>query len=260
MELFPTNVNDWWGSTLHSNNDSSASDSSNSSPDESEPILLPHKSFGSKRVSTDNYTSTTPVINSTAKSKDLTEPDMVLTEFNQLTPEKLRTQGNIKGVVFDIDDTLSRYKPGNNRSIPPELKKQLKGLQDSGIQLGIISNNPSSKLVRKFQDELAKDGIYVAAISNGHKPDTKSLERMEKAMHLPASQMMMIGDNPDTDVKSGEKAGVKTAKVDWFHTSEVRKEVMEAGDKILNFGTHIKEKFSPKESNEPEFFPAPKHT
>ncbi len=193
------------------------------------------------------------------QTNDGIKPDLTFRDFNQLTPENVRTQGNIRGMVFDVDDTLSKYHLSGNRTIPPELKQRLKTLQDSGIQLGIISNNPDSKLVRQFQDELGNEGIEVAVISNGQKPGTKSLEMMENYMGLPANQIMMVGDNPDTDVESGKKAGCKTVQVDWFHTSELHKDGMELGDKALHYVDKFKAFFD-SNADQPQFFPPPQQS
>lgn len=187
---------------------------------------------------------------------DSTQPDAKLTDFNQLTPEMVRSQGDIKGIAFDVDDTLSEFKLLGDRSIPPELKQRLKTLQDSGIKLGMISNNPSSSTVLQFQKELADSGINMAVISNAQKPGTEGLEMMSKEFGVPLNQMMMVGDSKNTDVASGEKAGVKTVQVDWFGTSDLHKEGMSLLDKVASVFNKVKGVFSPG-SEQPEFFPPP---
>lgn len=195
-------------------------------------------------------------------SGDPNKPDLIFKSFNDLTPEYVNSKGAISGMVFDIDDTLSKYKLGNDRTIPPELKQQLKILQDGnnkfgGIKLGIISNNPDGELIQQFQKELADAGIQVAAISNGQKPGTESLEMMQQAMGgLPADQIMMVGDNPDTDIASGKKAGFKTGQADWFGTGTLRKEFMQVGDKAMSFIEDVKGAFD-SDADRPQFHPPP---
>lgn len=189
-----------------------------------------------------------------ASETDPSQPDLVFNNFDELTPQNVRRKGMVRGMVFDVDDTLSKYKLGGGRTIPDELKQRLHTLQGSGIQLGIVSNNPDSELVQQFQSELADAGIHVAVISNGQKPNTKSLEMMQEYMGLPANQMMMVGDNPDTDVASGKQAGFKTALVDWFGRSELHQEGMQLGDKALGYFDKFKSIFD-SNAGKPQFFP-----
>lgn len=192
----------------------------------------------------------------TSAPSDSAAPDLIFTNFNQLTPENIQQAGPIGGIIFDVDDTLSKFQLGSDRSIPQELKDRLLVLQSSGIQLGIVSNNPDSKLIQQLQSELADAGIQVPVISNGQKPSTKGLEMMQQYMGLPPNQIMMIGDNPETDIESGKKAGFKTAQVDWFNTSELHKKGMEWGDKALNMVDNVTNFFNP-DGSEPQFFPPP---
>jgi HAD superfamily phosphatase (TIGR01668 family) len=203
---------------------------------------------------TRNVSSTTKV-DSTSSNK----PDLKMTQFSQLNMQNLQANGcgNVKGVVFDVDDTLSKYKLTGQRTIPPELKAQLKELQANGIQLGIVSNNPNDKLVQQFKKELAADGIEMASVSNAQKPGTKGLREMQKQMgDIPDDQMLMIGDNPETDVASGKNAGFKTAQVDWFGNGALHKDMMKWGDEGLGGYQKMKQTLFGSKSSEPVYSPA----
>jgi HAD superfamily phosphatase (TIGR01668 family) len=169
-----------------------------------------------------------------------------LKKFSELKPEN-----GVKGMVFDVDDTLSKAKLGK-RGVPQDLKNQLKTLQDSGVQLGIVSNNPSPEAALKIQKELADSGIAVDVVGGAHKPDTKGLQMMQQDFGLPADQMMMVGDNPDTDMKSGNRAGFKTAQADWFGNGKLHKAMVQKSDTVMQ---HIKGTTDP--DDQPTFYPSP---
>jgi len=204
----------------------------------------------------DSFIRSTSSASSVKTPSDSKTPDFKMTQFSQLSMQNLQANGcgNVKGVVFDVDDTLSKYKlSGSQRSIPRELKAQLKELQDNGVQLGIVSNNPDDKLVQQFKKELAADGIQMASVSNAQKPGTKGLREMQKQMgNIPDDQMLMIGDNPNTDIASGNKAGFKTAQVDWFGNNGLHKDMMKWGDK----GLSLKQSLFGGHSDQPVYSPA----
>ena len=204
----------------------------------------------------DSFTRSTSSTSSVKTANNSKTPDFKMTQFNQLNMQNLQANGcgNVKGVVFDVDDTLSKYKMSGQRTIPPELKAQLKELQANGIQLGIVSNNPDDKLVQKFKKELAADGIEMASVSNAQKPGTKGLREMQKQMgNIPDDQMLMIGDNPNTDIASGNKAGFKTAQVDWFGQSNMHKDMMKWGDEGLGGYQKIKQTLFDSHSDQPVY-------
>jgi HAD superfamily phosphatase (TIGR01668 family) len=180
-----------------------------------------------------------------------------MTQFSQLNMQTLKDNGcgNVKGVVFDVDDTLSKYKMSGQRTIPDDLKRQLLELQNkNGIKLGIVSNNPDDKLVQQFKEELAKDGIEISSVSNAQKPGTKGLKEMQKQMgNIPDDQMLMIGDNANTDIASGNKAGFKTAQVDWFGQSNMHKDMMKWGDEGLGGFQKIKQTLFGSNSDQPVY-------
>lgn len=192
-----------------------------------------------------------------ASSTNSSKPDLTMTSFSQLTPENVNSKGQVKGMLFDVDDTLSKYTLGK-RTIPPQVLKQLKQLQDSGIKLGIVTNNPSKKTAENFQNQLKAAGINMPMIIHADKPSPKGLEMMEQQMGLPASQMMMVGDQ-STDVESGKKAGFKTLQVDWFGNSSFHKDMMHQADEALLSLDKFKAKFD-SDPDQPEFIPAPKDT
>lgn len=209
----------------------------------------------------DQFTSSNPLYptQATNPASNPAQPDLTMHNFNQLTPETfdtLRKQGtDIRGLVFDVDDTLSRFQL-KDRTIPPELKDRLKTLQDKGYELGVVSNNPRKSSVLKLQAELAQSGINVAVISNAKKPGTEGLKMMQQHFNLDPANIMMVGDNPLTDVSGGQKAGFKTAKVDWFDNGTGHKVGMIASDLALTASQKVKSKVFPGLEKPPTLHPA----
>jgi len=159
-------------------------------------------------------------------------PDDTLKEFKDLNPDRVAANlGPVRGMLFDVDDTLSKFGFGK-RSIPPDLVKQLKGLQDSGIRLGIVSNNPNSKTAKQFQEELEKKGIHMDVVTHADKPNPEGLKFLQQKFGIPANQMVMVGDQA-TDVEAGKNAGFKTIQVDWFGQSDGHKKMMHKLDEIV---------------------------
>lgn len=221
---------------------------------EMSPLFSNHPLQGTSSAGGDNFNAKDPL------HSDLTKPDMTLHHFSDLTPEKVQSQGDVKAVAFDVDDTLSKFKLGK-RSIPPELIKQLQTLQKSGgpnntpLPMAIISNNPSSKATLKFQKELKDAGIDMPVIPHAEKPSTAGFKRLEKEFGLPANQMMMVGDSANTDILGGNRTGFKTAQVDWFNTSSAHKKMMAAGEVVLSKADQL-EDITDTTPDQPDFFPA----
>ena len=64
------------------------------------------------------------------------KPDLKIKSIYELNPEMLKNRG-IKGLLFDIDNTLEEYAtkvPGK------QLIEFLKMLSDDGFKIGIVSN------------------------------------------------------------------------------------------------------------------------
>ena len=174
-------------------------------------------------------TSTLPLL---TDPKDPSKPDLKMTKFDQLNMDNIQSLGNIKVVLFDVDDTLRKYNFGHSAGkVPEALGKQIKALQDSGIQVGIVSNNHSKKAVKGIQKQLQKFGVEAPAVYHAKKPGAEGMQEMQKHLEMngqvvPSDRIVMVGDQ-QTDVEAAHKAGFKAIQVDWYGESEQHKENME---------------------------------
>ena len=131
-------------------------------------------------------------------------PDHLLENVLMLTDEFLESNG-IKGIIFDIDNTLVGYhipKP------TAEICALLSHLQERGIKMAIASNNSGAR-VRRFAADLG-----LAAYHRSAKPLPFRIRRIVADFALSKEQVALVGDQIFTDIWGGNWAGVQTILVE----------------------------------------------
>ena len=140
--------------------------------------------------------------------------------------DKLRRDG-IKCLIFDLDNTLALISekecPENTIQLIATLKKDFTVL--------IITNNNRRRVI-PYQKVLDIDAIYLAM-----KPFTIGLRRVMRKYKLKKSEMVMIGDQLVTDIKSGIDFGIKTILVDPLGKKDL---------KITSFNRYIEKRMLEK--------------
>lgn len=122
-------------------------------------------------------------------------PDKLYDDVYQIDFDEIAAKG-IKGLIFDIDNTLVSYK---QPSPTDEVVALLRDLQTKGFKLCFVSNN-TTKRVELFNRELS-----LPAFSNAKKPLKKSMLSALDAMDVTPSQAAIIGDQLFTDVCAGKR-------------------------------------------------------
>lgn len=117
--------------------------------------------------------------------------------------DKLKKE-NIKCLIFDLDNTLALI---DERECPLKTVKLIEKLKKEFTVL-IITNNTRKRII-PYQMTLGVDAIYLAM-----KPFTRGLRKVQKKYGFQKSEMIMIGDQLVTDIKSGVRFGIKTILVD----------------------------------------------
>ena len=107
-------------------------------------------------------------------------------------------------MIFDLDNTLALI---DERECPLKTMKLIEKLKKEFTVL-IITNNTRKRII-PYQMTLGVDAIYLAM-----KPFTRGLRKVQKKYGFQKSEMIMIGDQLVTDIKSGVKFGIKTILVD----------------------------------------------
>jgi HAD superfamily phosphatase (TIGR01668 family) len=146
-----------------------------------------------------------------------------LDKFKDLDVEKLNKLSGleIKGILLDTDDCIAH----NHGDILPENIEHIKALNEKGLKIAIYSNMAKSNRYEPIEK-------YVKVLTNlPPKPSKKGFRQAVKALGLPESQIVMIGDNYITDSGSIH-IGVPFIKVKPIGGD--RGIVMEAYDKLRN--------------------------
>lgn len=130
-------------------------------------------------------------------------PNLYLNSINEIDTVALKQEG-IKGIIFDIDNTLVPYDVLDPTD---EIISFFGRLKSEGFQICLASNNTEDRVVR------FNKGLKVFAIHKSGKPSTKSFKRALELMHLTSNQAVIVGDQIFTDVFGGNRANLKTILV-----------------------------------------------
>lgn len=130
-------------------------------------------------------------------------PTKAIGSIYELPIEELK-QAGIKGIIFDIDNTLVPY----DEAEPTEkIIAFFETLQKEGLKITLVSNNTEDRVI-KFNEKLK-----VLALHKAKKPSRKNLKKALEMMHCNVDEAIIVGDQIFTDVYGGNKAGIKTILV-----------------------------------------------
>lgn len=138
------------------------------------------------------------------------KPNYLLENIYCLTDEFLE-RNNIKGIIFDIDNTLVGFtvkKPDKR------VTEFLNHLKEKGIKLAVASNNNQNR-VTMFCEDLDIPFIWRAC-----KPLPFSLLKIGKTMNLKCKNIALVGDQVFTDVWGANFCGMTSVMVDIIDTKE----------------------------------------
>lgn len=111
----------------------------------------------------------------------------------------------IRGIFFDIDNTLEPY----STAVPSEETKALvKDLKEKGFCVGVVSNAKQER-TEKFCGEVFPDRVFKAG-----KPLSKGFTEMADKFGLKPGQTAMVGDQLFTDILGGNLFGAYTILVE----------------------------------------------
>ena len=134
---------------------------------------------------------------------DLLVPDLMCDTVFDLPFDEFFEKG-IKGVIFDIDNTLVSYETPDPTE---EVKTLLFSLREKGFSVALVSNN-SPERVARFNEPF---GFF--ASPDAHKPLKRALRPALSAFGLDPKEVLMVGDQLLTDVLAARLWGLKTAVV-----------------------------------------------
>ncbi len=132
------------------------------------------------------------------------KPTYIVEHVTDINLEDLKNE-NIKGLIFDLDNTIMAPRKG----VYSDDMLNWLDLVKTDFKIAILSNNPESDYVRKA-GELAGCQAYEKA----GKPRRKAALQALKDLDLLPEQVVMVGDRPLTDIFVGQRLGLMTILVD----------------------------------------------
>ncbi len=121
------------------------------------------------------------------------------------------TENKIKGILFDIDNTLEPYAT----AVPSEKTLELfEKLKNADIKISVISNNHEER-VKKFCEPLGVGYSY-----DSNKPSKKKILSAISDMGLTEKDVIIVGDQLFTDIWAGNNTKIKSLFVDRINNKE----------------------------------------
>lgn len=128
-------------------------------------------------------------------------------------------------VYFSLEEEI--YRPF------PDAEETLRILSEKGFKIGLISNATSGSLIRRIimRNDLAKwfDIMITSADVRFRKPRPEIFNIVIDKWNIPAQEIVMIGDELETDILGAKNVGMKSILV----TMKARERNNEYKDKIF---------------------------
>jgi len=125
-------------------------------------------------------------------------------------PASLFAEHGIKGVVLDVDNTITRWEL---TSVPDEIMAWMDALKERGFKLAFLSNGLSAKL----KEVEAQTGIRIVP---GKKPFLSSFARARDLLECVDAEIAMVGDQCVTDIWPANRMGWLSILVEPISTSD----------------------------------------
>lgn len=131
------------------------------------------------------------------------KPDYNIGKVYEIPKQELKAQG-IKAILLDLDSTVMVSKSGEYL---PETLEWFDSMQKD-FKLAIVSNNKSENYLEKV-----KACTPFLVIGDAKKPKTDGINLALQQLNVSASETVMVGDRPLTDILAGKRADMKTILV-----------------------------------------------
>jgi len=126
---------------------------------------------------------------------DFFMPDIIYESVYDIDFDSLKEK-NIKGLIFDIDNTLVSYK----QERPTEsVVNLMRGLNEAGFAVCFVSNNTKQRV------DIFNSGFNYSSVPAAGKPLKKSMKTALDTMRLNNTDVAVIGDQLFTDVIAAKR-------------------------------------------------------
>jgi HAD superfamily phosphatase (TIGR01668 family) len=119
-------------------------------------------------------------------------------------PVEILLQNNIKGIILDLDNTVTEW---NSNYIRPQVAQWFAELKGMAVKLCILSNNGEERVLKVAEQ------LSVPYVHRARKPASYGYLRALKIMELRAENTLLIGDQIFTDIWGGNRLGLFTVLV-----------------------------------------------
>lgn len=116
----------------------------------------------------------------------------------------------IRGLIFDIDNTLVHHGEPSNK----EVEQLIEYLHKLGFKTLLLSNN-STERIEEFVVNM-----NTQFISNADKPDTKNYYKALEMLDLPKEKVVMFGDQLFTDILGANKCEMANVLVKYMRYND----------------------------------------
>jgi len=131
------------------------------------------------------------------------KPDYYLDTVFDIPYEEL-WKNKIRGLIFDIDNTIAPYEEHRPSA---KITALIKRLQRMGFAICLLTNNTNKRL-KCFNVPLG-----ICGFANAIKPMARGIRKAMKQMGTKPSHTAIIGDQLLSDVWAGKNAGTTTILV-----------------------------------------------
>lgn len=136
-------------------------------------------------------------------------PDQDIENVYCIPFEELYQKG-IRGVIFDIDNTLVPH----GAPADEQVKALFKRLREMGMATCLLSNNREPR-VRPFAEAVGSEYICDA-----RKPEIVNYQNAMKRMQTDTTSTVFVGDQVFTDIWGAKRTGIPNILVKPIHPSE----------------------------------------
>lgn len=131
-------------------------------------------------------------------------------ESSYVIPYKKMYKKGIRGVIFDLDNTLVPHgEPADQRAL-----RLFEQFEQMGMKTCLLSNNKEPR-VAAFAKQVNVPYIY-----KGGKPSVKGYQKAMKLMGTKRQTTVFVGDQLFTDIYGANRAGIYSILVNPIHPKE----------------------------------------
>ncbi|MBR5134240.1 MAG: YqeG family HAD IIIA-type phosphatase [Clostridia bacterium] len=130
-------------------------------------------------------------------------PTLLKNRITDLTIEDLETL-SVSALLLDVDNTLTRH---HSQELDDEVAAWLVSMKEAGVKLMLVSNSKYPRIL-PFATKIDLPFVHTAC-----KPLPFGFRRAIKALGVPKSACMAIGDQTFTDVLGARLSGMRVTQL-----------------------------------------------